>query len=415
MTSHKILYFAAFIMFMAVSSSAMRSPGHAAMTCPQIGKDMRPALLFVEGTPEERHLGIAYLKGEKLRGEVIMSAKYLEVTQLDNAVFLISASATPQTGAIYVMDLESGRIKRIGEGTSLRCLRAEPGRKAAMLVESDGMAGVDRLVELGLASLVTADRQVLSKTVLGEEYDRIGHPFKISPDFTHIAYVSKKSTGDFERTSDFELKSLDLRTFKAEVLDSAVLVQIPTISSFSYGIPPFEWISNNQVLYQHMIAQDNAGSGSIPNFIQVNGMCVFKIADIRTGEISECFRKELRMEFDGGSLTVDPLTGRLILNRNYVFDYVQKQLTDINLPFAVHADFAARKTEITSAASVLYSGAGMCMEARLSRSGSFFAYLLRPDVATLEAEIHAVFNRDGKPIKVAAGTASPTRPIGWIE
>jgi hypothetical protein len=122
----------------------------------------------------------------------------------------------------------------------MRCLRAEPARKTAMLIDSNGMTGEDRLIELGLVSLATAERLTLSKATAGDEYARIGHPFKISPDFTHIAYLSNKGGFAVERISEFELKSLDLRTFKAEVLDGNVRVEIPSISSFANGTPPFE-------------------------------------------------------------------------------------------------------------------------------------------------------------------------------
>jgi hypothetical protein len=218
-----------------------------------------------------------------------------------------------------------------------------------------------------------------------------------------------------ERGSYFESKILDLRTFKAEVLDSNVRVEIPGISSFSNGIPPFEWISNSQVLYQHMIAQDETGKDSALNPFRLDGPCVFKIADIRTGEISECFRKEFRMELNGGSLETDPLTGQLVFNRNYVLDYIQKQITDRILPFNVSADPSGRKTEIRSAASVLYSGNAMCLGTRLSRSGSYFAFMLRPAGSSLADEVYAVFSGDLKPLKVAEGTFSPTHPICWIE
>ena len=399
----------------ALPNTKFLSPERGQLNCPRISKDLRPALLFVDGTQDESHLWVAYEYAGELRRESIISAKYLEVTQLDNAAILITASETPQIGSIYAMDLESGTIKRISEIPNMRCLRAEPSRKKAMLIDSSGITGEDRFVELGLVSFATADRQILSKNLLGDEYDRMGHPFKISPDFTHIAYVSKNNATGVERRSDFELKILDLRTFKTEILDNSVRVEIPSISSFSNGIPPFEWISNSQVLYQHMVSQDETGKEGGRNFLRLDGLCAFKIADIRTGDISVGFTKELRMELNGGSLETDPLTGQLILNRKYILNYIKNQLTDRIFPFDVSADRTGKKTEIRSSATVLYSGDAMCLGTCLSPSGSYFAYVLRPAGSSLAAELYAVFNGDLKPLKVAVGTSSPTHAIGWIE
>jgi len=121
------------------------------------------------------------------------------------------------------------------------------------------------------------------------------------------------------------------------------------------------------------------------------------------------------MELDGGSLESDPLTGRLILNRHYILDCVNRQLIDRTLPFRVSASGPGEKTEISSNAAVLYSGYAAYLGGCLSRSGSYFAYALRPDASSLAAELFAVFSGDLKPVKVAAGTYSPARPIGWIE
>jgi hypothetical protein len=316
-----------------------------------------------------------------------------------------------------VLDLNSGTIKRISETPGVRCLRSEPSRKTAMLIDSIRIPGEDRLAELGLTSLATAERQVLSKALLGDEYSnithprprtlldneyfRITHPFMISPDFLHIAYISNK--GEFE-AGDFELKSLDLQTLKTEVLDRNVNVQIPGISSFSHGFPPFEWISNSQVLYQHMVSQDG-----------VNALCAFKTVDIRTKEISERFRKQVRMELNGGYLETDPLTGHLILNRKYVLDYTQNQIIDRILPFTVGSDPLQKGTEIKSADGVLYSGSAMCIGTWMSASGTSFAYVLTPSYGAPSAEVYALFGRDIKPLRVAEGYSSFTHPIGWIQ
>lgn len=407
----------------AFLTTSTPTPGQGPVTCPQIASNMRPALLVVEGkTYEESRLWVAYQYGGKLHRESIISGNRLEVTQLDNATFLVSTSQSPYigaTGSTYVLDLNSGTVKQISESPGIRCLRSEPSRKTAMLIDSVRIPGEDRLTELGLTSLATVERQALSKALLGDEYSkithsrpkivldneyfRITHPFKISPDFLHIAYISNK--GDFDG-GDFELKSLDLQTLKTEVLDRHVNAQVPGISSFLHGFPPFEWISNSQVLYQNMVSQDG-----------VNALCAFKIVDIRTKEISEQFQKKVRMELNGGYLETDPLTGQMILNRKYVLDYSRNQIIDRILPFTVVTDPLQKGTEIRSANDVLYSGSDMCIGTLLSTSGSSFAYVLTPQYGASSAKVYAFFGRDLKPLSlpVAQGYSAFTHPIGWIQ
>ncbi len=419
MVTRRTSYFPVLILIMAQLSPSMVSPRLGRLSCPRIAGDKRPALLFVDGSPDESRLWVAYANSGELRREFVLSARYLEVTQLDNSVFLVSAPGSPQRTETYAMDLESGTARLIGQGPNLRCLRAEPARKTAMLIESDRSASEDRLIELGLVSLTTAERIRLPRTMLVDERTGIITPYKISPDFARIAFVTYEGGRGVERESEFELKSLDLRTLKVQVLDSDVRVRIPGISSFSHGIPPFEWISDSQILYQHMIGQERTDGGFGSNEgaprLTTDALCVFKIVDIRTGEITERFRQQLRMELNGGSLGTDPLTGRLAFNRNYVLDPVQNRLIDRILPYSISSDPAQRRTEIRSAADVLYSGDAMSLETCLSASGKYFAYALRPAGTGLAAEVYAVFNADRKPLSVAAGTFSPTRAIGWIE
>jgi hypothetical protein len=380
------------------------------LNCPKLGKDKRPALLFFERNSNGGNIYAAYLQDGALARESIASGRYHKVTQLDNAIFLLNTGQL--NGSIYAMDFDSGTLKFVSDNGMIWCLRAEPARKKAMLIDSRRGSGRARLIEFDLTSLTTASEQILSAASLGEEYGRMVHR-KISPDFQQIAYVSRKGTKPVERISNYELKSLDLRTYATKVLDDNVRVEISIFSSYEYGIPPFEWISNNQVLYQDMIAQEStkeneSGSASL------NGQCVFKIVDIKTGNISERFRKEIRLELNGGRFETDPLTNRLTFNDSYILDYVQNKIVDKNLPFTV-SSFPSRKTEIRSAAELLYSGTYSCVETSLSKSGINFAYLLAVGDMKVSSEIYAVFNGSAKPLKVSGGTGSMSQIIGWIE
>jgi hypothetical protein len=425
MKNHRILHISILLALIALLITSNPESSSGSLRCPQIGPNMRPALLVEEQTDKEERLWIVYWHGGELHRESILSGNWVDVTQLDNAVLLLSSAQSEMAGSAgstYVLDFNLGKIKQISETPGIRCLRSEPSRKTAMLIDSNSIPGEDRLIELDLTSLTTHERQVLSKASLGYEYyqmvrrmhtngvmlnnedGRDKKPFRISPDFLHIAYTSNIGKS---RSGKFLLKSLNLTTLKTEVLDSNVNVEIPDISSYPQGYPPFDWINSSQVLYQHM-----EGSSD-----RARSTCAFKIADIKTKEVLERFRIELlQMELNGGCLETEPWTGHLILNNKYILDYIRNQITDRFLPFTVVSDNQLEKTVIRSADKVLYSGNAMCSEKCISASRSSFAYKLLPSYArSTAAELYAVFGRDTKPLRVDEGYSSSTRPIGWIQ
>jgi hypothetical protein len=92
MNSRMMLRISVLFAIIALPSLSLLSPRQGPSTCPRIDMDKRPALLFVEGSPDGSRLYVAYEDGGERRREFIISVKHLEVTQLDNAVFLISTS-----------------------------------------------------------------------------------------------------------------------------------------------------------------------------------------------------------------------------------------------------------------------------------------------------------------------------------
>lgn len=265
-----------------------------------------------------------------------------------------------------------------------------------MLVDFNLLKEEVQFLELDLASLRIVNRQILPKALLGVRgFGTPGRTFKISDDFTRIACIANDS-------GRHQLSVLDIGTHETKILDSNIRVNVPIISS-DFGFPPFEWISNSQILYQHMPGEEDLR----------NGLYVFRIIDIKTATSSECFRKTLPMAFDGGSFAVNPLNGRLIYNRKYLMDTDKKTLTDKDAPYAVMSEGENNNTEIRLASELLYSGNTKCYETWLSGSGKYFAYLLTP-YGNPEAGAYAVFRANSKPLKIGEGLYQ-NQIIGWIE
>jgi hypothetical protein len=379
--------------------------------CPVITGENRPALLFVEGPIDQSHLYVAYRKGRDLHREELISGRHLEVSQLDNAVFLISVTNAPADRKVYAANLAAGRTRLLAEGTWLNCLRAEPRNKAAILLTRDPKQDLARFVELDLAALQATPRYVFSREELGEDFDNIDSNVRISPDFGCVAYVRKKTPARVERWSEYELRLLDLPTMKTRILDPNVGVEISIASSFAWGRPVFEWLSEKEILYRDM---PPGGSDKVADFASER-LSLFKIVNIDTGLISEAFRKRLSLTLDGGSLKTDPVSGALVYNEEFVLDLPNEMLTPKNLPFAVVRDYSARRTDILCGQRLLYSGPANCVNTCVSASGRNFAYALRERTESLDARLNAKFSASDQPVRVAEGPYLPTRAVAWIE
>jgi hypothetical protein len=406
-----IKYLKQIVGFLLVAIVASSVFAQDRLHCPRIRNDQRPALLFIRGSQDERELCVANFEGEDLHKDIIMSSRYLQVNQLDNAIFLVTAQRSPTKGSVYAMDLGRGIVKLIAKSTRIRCLRAEPRMKKAMLVDANMGIGEVRLIELNLANLETTLRHTLKKELLVDRFNGIGPRMKLSPDFKHIVYASRKSDKVPERWSEYILRVLDLSTMMIEGLDNDVGVQISVLSSRGSGSPPFEWINSNEVIYQDMVPNK-------PNEISepaLQALNIFKSVNIKTKKVMELFRKELRLTLDGGSLQANPLNGKLIYNREYILDLEKKSLTQKDLPFSIMPSLHTKPTKILHGKDILYSGKASCVYRCISASGKNFAYLLHRTTASPNSLLYAKFEHEDKPVKVGEGTYWPTRPIAWIE
>jgi len=407
--THKYLTLISGFLFVIIFVTDVFAEGQ--FNCPKITDDQCPALLFIEGSVDESNLYIAYFDGKTVRREKIISSRYIQVTQLDNAVFLVSTSESPNNGKVYAIDFSGPKAKFLAQSTRIHCLRAQPQRKTAMLMDVNGNIGRIQLIELNLANLESTLRYTLSKEVLGDNFIGMVQSMKLSPDFKHIVYAGRKGNKEHELWSEYTLRILDLATMKAEDLDKNVGVQISGISSFWCGIPVIEWINNDEVIYRDMVPNEPKQI-SKPELDSLN---IFKSVNIRTKEISELFRKELRLTLDGGSLQTNPLNGKLLYNNLWYLNLRDGTLTPKNLPFSVIVDKSTKQTQVLQGTDVLYCGDEHCIGRPISTSGGNFAYSLRPKRGTLCVKLYAKFEGTEQPLKIAQGPYSPTSPIAWIE
>jgi len=377
--------------------------------CPKLESSQYPALLFIEGTPEQSNLCVATFEGGQLTTKVIASARYIEATQLDKGIFLVSIKESARSGTVHAIDLNNGTSRQLPESTNISCLRSEPGRKVATLMDPN-MARI-RFVELDLETFATRSICELSRKGADEDCGQMMPAcIRKSPDSSRIAYVCMCSDKAPLHRSRHSLKMMELSTMMSLDLVGDIYVELPAISSFSHGLPPFEWLSDEEILYQDMEPTPDSNES-----FSTKALHVFKTVNVRTKVVTELFREERTMALDGGRMVYDPASGSIVYNREWIVDLKGARLVPRNLPFTVMRDYKVRQTTVAWGADELYHGDENCLGTWISASGRNFAYALRPLRETLVARLYAKVDGIKEPLLVAEGSYAPTSAVAWVE
>jgi len=373
------------------------------LPCPKLPDDGYPALVYVVGVDRANTLCVAYLEEGEVHREVIVSGSPDQIRRLDAAVFLahdgFGAQARP-----YAIDIAKGRMKPVEQGDLLRSV---PERGKAMLARLDAKAGTLDLIEVDLKTLESKLAQTLTKEKLGDEFDGLRlSTMKLSPDFARLAYARLK--GDPDRVhspATYSIKVLDLSTLKVSEIDDDVQVRIGMFSSRTYGRPPFEWLSDDEILYQH--APDD-GDG-------VTAEHVLRIADVKAGTTREIMRPMVRMTVDGGRLDRDPVSGRIEYNREYLLDLKDKALVARDHPFSVERGTDPPIVTVRREDAVVFEGDGWLAGSCLSPSGKHFAVLIRPDIHQPQSILYAIIAGRREPVVVSENASRSAFFLAWVE
>ncbi|MBN1919043.1 MAG: hypothetical protein JW889_14140 [Verrucomicrobia bacterium] len=397
-------YVIAWWLVAAVFAAPWAGAGEAA--CPQVPDHGYPALVFVRGTDEASTLCMACVEGGEVHTAEVVAARPGQVRQLDDAIFLAYGGFGAEV-RLYAIDLAKGRMKPV-EPSELLC--SVPERRKAMLLHRHIQAGTFDLIELELDTLETKPAQTVTREKLGDEFGSLLHgSMKLSPDFRHLAYaVVNGDLPGIHEPAVYSIKVLDLSTMKSTVVDGGVQVRIGMFSSMAHGRPAFEWLGDDEIVYQHIPGE---GDG-------LEAEHVLKIADIKKGTTREVMRPMIRMTFDGGGLDRDPVSGRIAYNREHVLDLEHKALLGRDYPFSVEQARNPDRTTVRRGDTVVFDGPGWCVGTCLSPSGKHFAFMIQiprhPKRGGPLTIIYAVFAGRREAVAVSEKPEYPAF-LAWVE
>jgi len=402
-----------FLLATVLASSAVEAQDTT--PCPSVAEGQYPALVFV------------------------VSARALRVDQLNNTLFLAITKDNTGSGAVYAIDLNAGVMTRLPLSTRIRLLRAVPEQKKAMLMVIDEDMSEIKLIELDLATLEVAVRHTLAGRLFArarqDKPDRtIESHVRLSPDFTRLVFASPQDDG----TNTHALRLLDLSTKNTVDLDVDLRLELSPISSFStdYARPPVEWITNHEIIYQHIPSQATSKKPGLKTGQGPNERLAFgrlhemRIANVDTRRVSQCVRQKLPLTLGGGTMQRHPLTGEIVYQDEWIVDVRRKRLTPRNDPFSVVKRHPADKngqTVVRDKEKELFRGKRLYLDDCISPSHKHFAYALRHRLPTAEARESAARRGDwhvdlyakaegmDDPVKVVGGSYRQITPVAWIE
>lgn len=385
--------------------------GSEYLPCPRVAEDQRPALLFIDGSIHKSDLKIAL---QKVSGDAtyphVLSADSMEISQLANAVFLITTHDDLRKGRVFAVNFDTGRMRCLADSTTIHCLRSLPDRNMAVLLDVQPQEDKMAIYDLSFDTLKMTLRYSLSRRKYEKECMGIG--MKISPDLRYIAFVRSTSPTAVRRWSTYSLRLLDLSTGHVDELADNIGVLISSLSSFAFGTPPIEWLDEKELLYQDM---DKPEKTDIFDH-NMKAAHRFKSIGIEKREVRELMACEVPLSLDGGSLNFNPLNKDLVFRDKWIVDLAGKSLQPAISPFAVRTVPKLKQTRISEGSEPLYSGGQRCVYELVSASRANFAYSLRPwQSNSLFVELYSKSRGMPEPVKTATGPYLPVRPAGWIE
>jgi hypothetical protein len=205
----------------------------------------------------------------------------------------------------------------------------------------------------------------------------------------------------------YSLRVLDLETMEAGELDDQVVIEISPVSSM-LPIPSFEWISSQEIIYQHMIPEDVNESG----FFRTDAEYVLKQVNIESGEITELVRNRLPLTLNGGYIDYNWFTGSWSIYadvNNVISTPVNNQLTYSikEKPNSVEIYY---QDQLVCRHKGDYWRTGSC----LSHSQEHLAYYIIYDRYQISTVLYAMTKDMEKPFQVAQ-ISDGSCLVAWIE
>ena len=309
--------------------------------------------------------------------------------------------------SVLLSESELSKGLTCGEVEPVMCLLSIPDQNEAVLFQNLPSTDESTLIHVDLNTLETVDLYKLPRNIEMQGFHDPCLPciLRISPDFKKLATMQYREWLELQQA--YSLRVLDLETMQVVELDDQVVIEVLPISSM-LPIPPFEWISAHEILYQHMIPEDmNEGW-----LYRTHAQYVLKNVNIETGEITELVQNRLPLTLNGGYINYNWFTGNWSIYadpNNIISTPVNNQLT-----YSIKEGPDIVKIYYQDQLIFRHKGDYWYTESCLSHSQEHFAYYIFYDRNEISTVLYAITGDMEKPVQVAE-ILNGSNLVAWIE
>jgi hypothetical protein len=381
---------------------------------------------------EQKSLMVATFDGKTPNVQKIIAAESIDATQLGDAVFLVNTwqflwdhklwrqsyfLVNFNTGSsVLLLKSETSIVFSCSALEPVMCLLSIPDQNEAVFFQNLPSTEESKLIHVDLNTLDTVDLYTLPRNNQTRGFHDPCLPciLRISPDFKKLATTQYGEWLELQQV--YSLRVLDLETMEAGELDDHVVIALHPASSM-LPTPSLEWISAQDIIYQHMIPEDVNEGG----LFRTHAEYLLKNVNIETGQITELVRNRLPLTLNGGYIDYNWFTGDWSIYadvNNIISTPVNNQLT-----YSIKKKPNSVEIYYQDQLICRHKGVYSYIDSCLSHSQEHFAYYMfykrnrisnQFSAIQVSTTLYAITKYMEKPVQVAQ-ISDGSGLVAWIE
>ena len=393
---------------------------------PPIDAAQRPVLIYSESEYGKENVTIyaAYKQDGTWKRDVIVSAPFVALEQLDDSKFLVAAGATGLVSELYLTDLAAGTTVQITTRKghcpiafvrpNERYHRWKEANKAFLLQDGDGASDVE-FITVDYAAM-TYETKSLQKSIFGGKFGDDLRT-KIGPNGTHIAFLeSIPTTSTAPRVADFVLKVYHFSDGSVTTAAPRITAQVSEDAASPFGWPPFAWSEWEVLMYGNTVPVTKGSEADL----------VFSTTHVHKPEITELFAQ--RMPLTKGEpeiyrespniLEILYRTGGLA-SEEFMIDPAAQVLMTYRDPRTLTFETTDGNAKVRAGNRLLFDALHFGGQVRGVTSPKLkhqaYALSTPPSVTDKERKAELFVNIGEGDAELAAGPVYYLRPLAWLE
>lgn len=381
------------------------------MICPSVEDDQYPALVYTHGDI----LKVTYWDQDHFEIQDIMDG-CSSVTPVGDGLYFAASSNYRRLYNYHIVNLVKGRITRIEHDEGLRHAGISYG-ECILFFQSENVNDDMTFYRLDLNTLELQPITHFTHQDHPNWFNDLTYRFNVSPDCRYIASIRYRGDRrDYSQAALYELSITDVKTQTTTVIDDEVGIAVNPISSNGRGVPPFEWLDRDELLYLDMDMK-RATYWDMDEFVMIKDISsTLRIATVSPQDILVTGHGDydLPLTLSGGEFL---RSGTQIFYNHMEVDRIHKKLVPRQEPQRITYDRDKKETTVQFYDQTVYQGGLSRFSQILSPSTHHLAFVLHDTVTPYHYNYHLFIARKDaqKPFPIVENNSEIIRLVEWLE